>query len=177
MNDDYKLLPTVVKTKQHNSIHFKHCGAFRLQKLSTTFPFPNTTSSLFLLTSSTLTFVDFLRAEERDAEFCMLKVARKLQLHYVFSAVLLSKCFNISNHTLSVRYFLRAVTPYLKHSLLYQCSSRLLVYNEYTSRSIKGIKVEMTIKFFLLVVVTNLKQLIGKIQIQYPRKKTILLSA
>lgn len=144
--------------------------------MSTTFPSPNTTSSLFLVTYSILTFVDFLCAGERDAEFCMLKVARKW--HYLFSAVLLSKCFNISNRILLIQSFLRAVTPFLKdYSLLCYCSLCLLLSDEYMSRNIKHIKVEITVNLLLLLVVINLKQLIGKIQIQYPRKKTILLSA
>lgn len=120
--------------------------------------------------------MDFLWAEERDAEFCMLKVARKL--HYLFSAGLLSKCFDISDHILLIRSFLRAVTPFPKdYSLLCYCSLCLLLSDEYMSRNIKHIKAEITINLILLLVVIHLKQLIGKIQIQYPRKKTILLSA
>lgn len=103
-------------------------------------------------------------------------MARKLQLHYLFSAVLSSKCFNISKHTLLVWSFLRAVTPYLKDSLPYYCSPCLLLSDEYMPKSIKHIKVEVTINFFLLLVIINLKQLKGKIQIQYPRKKTVTLS-
>lgn len=117
--------------------------------MSTTFPSPNTTSSLSLLTYYILTFVDFLCAEERDEEFCMLKVARKL--HYLFSAVLLSKRFNISEYTLLVWSFLRAVIPYLKdYSLLYYYSSCLLLSDKYKSWSIKHIKVEITINLLLL---------------------------
>lgn len=133
--------------------------------MSITFSSPNTTSSLSLLTYSILTFADFFCAEERDAEFCMLKLARKLQLHHLYSAVLLSKCFNISKHTLPVWSFLGAVTPYLKDSLLYY-SSCWLLSDEYMSRSIKHIKVEITTNFLLLLVIINLKQLKGKIQIQ-----------
>lgn len=56
------------------------------------------------------------------------------------------------------------------------CSLCLPLSNEYTSWIIKHIKVEITINFFLLLVIISLKQIKGKIKLQYPRKKTIILS-